>query len=474
MQGTVKRFSDIHGYGFIIGEDGEDYFVHQSQIKMPGFRSLEKNENVTFEPKQTPKGNQAVNIVKLINAPYPSAASSPPPLVLRKNPFTPQDPIKIPSKFAGRKNETIAAIRYLFFDGANILIEGPRGIGKSSFAHQILQTQKGNNELLERHGIKLPHANKPKIACLYGCMMGDNLSDIANGLIKALKFELTGTILISEITQTEKIILDGFEKSKDMKEKDLKLTEVANDFSLIVRKLCVDKNDISGIVFLIDEIDVLDKDILLAPFFKSVCENFSRTSEFSFSFVLCGVTGTITRLIREHRSSSRLFQPIALSQFIEEDILELIEFSLNGSGVSMEQRAKNRIAYLSNRFPHPAQQLGYYAFNNCNGDLILYDHVVQAQEHIVKAVKEQEFSSRWNKHKETVQSQILQAIAKSDDTPFTVASIKKILPTLSSDQILGGISNLQKEEVIDRLSVGSNKYVLREPLYKIYLQWIYQ
>ena len=35
--GTVKWFSAKKGYGFVTGEDGEDYFAHFSQIKMEGF-----------------------------------------------------------------------------------------------------------------------------------------------------------------------------------------------------------------------------------------------------------------------------------------------------------------------------------------------------------------------------------------------------------------------------------------------------
>ena len=33
MKGTVKWFNPTKGFGFIEGEDGTDYFVHQSTIK---------------------------------------------------------------------------------------------------------------------------------------------------------------------------------------------------------------------------------------------------------------------------------------------------------------------------------------------------------------------------------------------------------------------------------------------------------
>lgn len=49
MQGTVTMFKPERGYGFILGEDGESYFVHHTFILMPGFRYLEKGQTVTFE-----------------------------------------------------------------------------------------------------------------------------------------------------------------------------------------------------------------------------------------------------------------------------------------------------------------------------------------------------------------------------------------------------------------------------------------
>lgn len=39
MTGAVKWFRREKGYGFIIGEDGKEVFVHHTNINMKGFRT---------------------------------------------------------------------------------------------------------------------------------------------------------------------------------------------------------------------------------------------------------------------------------------------------------------------------------------------------------------------------------------------------------------------------------------------------
>ena len=64
-QGTVRRFSEQKGYGFISPDDGgEEVFVHYSGIEGAGFRSLEEGEKVTYEVTQGRKGMQAQNVSK--------------------------------------------------------------------------------------------------------------------------------------------------------------------------------------------------------------------------------------------------------------------------------------------------------------------------------------------------------------------------------------------------------------------------
>ena len=63
--GTVKWFSARKGFGFIEQEGGEDVFVHHTNIKDEGFRTLAEGAPVTFDVEQGEKGLQAVNVIKM-------------------------------------------------------------------------------------------------------------------------------------------------------------------------------------------------------------------------------------------------------------------------------------------------------------------------------------------------------------------------------------------------------------------------
>jgi CspA family cold shock protein len=61
--GTVKWFNEVKGYGFISRGGGKrDVFVHYSDIKGEGFRTLREGQQVEFAVEQGPKGLQATHV----------------------------------------------------------------------------------------------------------------------------------------------------------------------------------------------------------------------------------------------------------------------------------------------------------------------------------------------------------------------------------------------------------------------------
>jgi cold shock protein len=64
--GRVKWFSDEKGYGFIEVEGREkDVFVHYSDIKGDGFRTLDEGARVEFEIAPGKNGDRAKDVIKV-------------------------------------------------------------------------------------------------------------------------------------------------------------------------------------------------------------------------------------------------------------------------------------------------------------------------------------------------------------------------------------------------------------------------
>ena len=62
-EGTVKWFNQRKGYGFISAADGQDIFVHYTNISGEGFKTLAEGDSVSFDIAEGEKGPRAENVV---------------------------------------------------------------------------------------------------------------------------------------------------------------------------------------------------------------------------------------------------------------------------------------------------------------------------------------------------------------------------------------------------------------------------
>jgi CspA family cold shock protein len=62
MTGTIKSINAEKGYGFILGEDGKEYFFHCSALRNCQLGGLEKGRDVTFEDAEGSKGPRAEDV----------------------------------------------------------------------------------------------------------------------------------------------------------------------------------------------------------------------------------------------------------------------------------------------------------------------------------------------------------------------------------------------------------------------------
>lgn len=63
MQGEVKWFDPRKGFGFVVGPDGQDIFVHFSVIEGDGFRVLKDGSKVTYDAECSDKGWRATRVI---------------------------------------------------------------------------------------------------------------------------------------------------------------------------------------------------------------------------------------------------------------------------------------------------------------------------------------------------------------------------------------------------------------------------
>ena len=67
MNGKVKWFDDVKGFGFVVTDEGSEYFVHWKSIVTVSDtdrKFLVQDELVEFDTLETDKGVQAINVIR--------------------------------------------------------------------------------------------------------------------------------------------------------------------------------------------------------------------------------------------------------------------------------------------------------------------------------------------------------------------------------------------------------------------------
>ena len=62
IEGTVKWFNESKGFGFLSQEGGPDVYVHHTEIRIEGYRTLNEGQKVRFDVVDSPKGPRAANV----------------------------------------------------------------------------------------------------------------------------------------------------------------------------------------------------------------------------------------------------------------------------------------------------------------------------------------------------------------------------------------------------------------------------
>jgi CspA family cold shock protein len=65
VEGVVKWFDPRKGFGFVVGPQGQDIFVHFSAIQGEGFRVLKDGSKVMYDAGRWDKGWKATRVVRV-------------------------------------------------------------------------------------------------------------------------------------------------------------------------------------------------------------------------------------------------------------------------------------------------------------------------------------------------------------------------------------------------------------------------
>jgi len=78
INGTVKWFNAVKGFGFISPNDGSgDVFLHLSCLRMAGHDNVQEGATIVCEVVRRPKGMQAIRVIELEATPGAQAARRP-------------------------------------------------------------------------------------------------------------------------------------------------------------------------------------------------------------------------------------------------------------------------------------------------------------------------------------------------------------------------------------------------------------
>jgi len=296
--------------------------------------------------------------------------------MLRYNPFRPGS-IVGPGMFSGRGSEILALEKVLFQtkngNPHHFLIEGERGIGKSSLLFYLQLVAKGEIDSIESGTFKFlvtsvevsPSTNEIQLIQKIGAEVQRVVSSHqrAKELLKGIW---------DFVTRWE-----AFGVSYKPHETAVETHELLEDLAHTVDKIISSTKGVyDGIVFLIDEADKPPAAANLGQFVKLFSERLTKKGCQQFSIGLAGLPALVRKLRESHESAPRIFQSFRLDPLLPEERSEVIRKGLsdaagkNGYEVKATEAAENLVNILSEGYPHFIQQFAYCAFESDNDKVI--------------------------------------------------------------------------------------------------------
>lgn len=285
---------------------------------------------------------------------------------MRYNPFQPNRIIN-PAMFVGRLAEIHTIEHFLFQakggNAQNFLVEGERGIGKSSLLRYISMV--ATSQLPVSGGSRFDFV-------LVSIDLGGAHSqvDIVRAIGRELRKALGARDSLRENAKKAWDFLTNWEilgvryhKSGEAFDPDDAKDSLVDQLAEVSGAPGID-----GILILIDEADAAPTEAHLGEFSKSVTERLSRKGIENVILGLAGLPTLIGRLRSSHESAPRIFSMLELKPLTMSERKMAVQIGMdianekNGQKTLLESSAADLLADLSEGYPHFIQQFGYCAF----------------------------------------------------------------------------------------------------------------
>ncbi len=307
---------------------------------------------------------------------------STPSSALRYNPFRPNT-IVTTGIFSGRVEELFTLEKILFQtkngNPQHFLIQGERGIGKSSLLFYLQCIAKGEIPSLNGENFKfitVPIELDPSNSYY------DLVQRVWNEFRRAL----------SDHHRTKEIIKTGWDFLKRFEVMGVKYNseavkkephELLDELTFMIDSALSELgNNVDGALILIDEADKPPAEANVGLFSKLFTERLAKRGCNRVSVGLAGITGILEKLKASHESSPRVFEIMNLDPLSIPERLDVVQKALedahqkNGFPTNITPEAQKWVCVFSEGYPHFIQQMGYSSFDSDSDNNITEDDVM--------------------------------------------------------------------------------------------------
>ena len=397
---------------------------------------------------------------------------------MKINPFEPDRPAK-PSIFAGRRYEIEQLKRALYrtYKGKaqNILLEGERGIGKTSLANYVDYLANAAPTIFKEPEIRFLTVFTSLGTCRSVDEVCVNILDEVNKKIKEVSNVYD--LFMGIIEKIDGISIGWF--GLQLKNPDLESSVIAPKFAFMLEELWEKiKSTYKAMLIILDETEVVAKLPGFAPFLKSLIEKLSYDGYEQIMFLVSASPEARVSLDNAHPSFSRGLTPVRISPLDKEETRELVENVLR-TGVPPLKASDvfiDKIHYWSDGIPSFIHELGRAAFDVNTDDILdevdLALGVVGTDEvkGSLATLEDKHFRARYTQRiLSNTYRDILHVIASFNKDVVTYTDIKKNFR--GNPNALGSyLGNMVKRGVLERIEGKQGKYRLPDKMFKLFLR----